>query len=428
MRKWVSFFPKKSDLFKEKITAYTEQVENSIILNSSNFINEKKYKEYSKFNFLAGFEEVSKILDLDNNFRRLEDDWYLGFLNYNFNNISSKKDSIIYFPNSYFFQPKWLIIEENSQWKIGFLENISNKEEALEFIKNIELYKSNKTNALDKTEIKQSLSKTEYLEKFNKIKSEIYKGNLSVINLAIEFYCNNITLNPASTFININKLSPMPFSSFIKIKSKYALVFSPERYLQKNSNKIITMPMKGTAGKSNNSNENINILNKLLSSQKERGENITTVEEIKKQLSTISKEKSIVIEELCSVYDFPNVYQMVSTISAELLTNKNWFDAIKATFPMGSITGVPKERAIELIENLEPNNRSLFSGSIGYLSPKKDFDFNVVIRSLFYDEKENNLSFWAGSAITTNSVGEEEYEECLTKSAIIKKYLTNKGK
>lgn len=171
MRKWVSFFPKKSDLFKEKITAYTEQVENSIILNSSNFINEKKYKEYSKFNFLAGFEEVSKILDLDNNFRRLEDDWYLGFLNYNFNNISSKKDSIIYFPNSYFFQPKWLIIEENSQWKIGFLENISNKEEALEFIKNIELYKSNKTNALDKTEIKQSLSKTEYLEKFNKIKS-----------------------------------------------------------------------------------------------------------------------------------------------------------------------------------------------------------------------------------------------------------------
>ncbi len=119
---------------------------------------------------------------------------------------------------------------------------------------------------------------------------------------------------------------------------------------------------------------------------------------------------------------------MVSTISAELLTNKNWFDAIKATFPMGSITGVPKERAIELIENLEPNNRSLFSGSIGYLSPKKDFDFNVVIRSLFYDEKENNLSFWAGSAITTNSVGEEEYEECLTKSAIIKKYLTDKGK
>lgn len=425
MREWINFYPKNNEVFRKKVIDYTYKVKTAIILTNSNFLNEKKYKKYSKFNFLAGIDKVAEVTNLLKNNNKIINDWYFGFFNYNFNNISSNKSATVNFPNSYFFQPKWLIKEDNSQWKIGFLKSISDKNEALSLIDIIETYKDEKRITQSKIKIEQSLSEEAYLEKFAQIKSHISNNNLSAINLAIEFYANNSVLNPTLSFHKLNKLSPMPFSSFVKLDNNYALVFSPERYLQKTSNKIVTMPMKGTARKSNNNEENIKILSNMLSSQKERAENITTVEEIRKQLLSISSQTSINTEELCSGYDFPNIFQMVSTLSAELMSDKTWFDAIISTFPMGSMTGVPKTKAIDLIEQFEPNNRSLFSGSIGYITPNKDFDFNVVIRSLFYDEKNKKLSFWAGSAITSSSVGEDEYKECLTKSSIIKKYLTD---
>jgi para-aminobenzoate synthetase component 1 len=199
---------------------------------------------------------------------------------------------------------------------------------------------------------------------------------------------------------------------------------SPERYLKKEGINILSQPIKGTS-KRNIDNEEDDLLNitHLKTSEKERAENIMVVDLVRNDLSRICKEGTVKVDELCAVYSFPQVHQMISTISGILKDGIHWTDAIRQTFPMGSMTGVPKKKVMELIENYERSKRGLFSGSIGYVTPAGDFDFNVVIRSLLYNSTDKYLSFHTGSAITFSSDPETEYEECLLKAEAIKKAL-----
>ena len=151
------------------------------------------------------------------------------------------------------------------------------------------------------------------------------------------------------------------------------------------------------------------------------------VDLVRNDLSRVCKEGSVGVSELFGVYAFPQVYQMISTITGEMDESIHWVDAVRNTFPMGSMTGAPKKRVMQLIDEYERTRRGIFSGALGYVTPEKDFDFNVVIRSMMYNQNAQYLSFQAGSAITYYSHPQVEYEECLLKVEAIKKVLTRSG-
>ena len=164
-------------------------------------------------------------------------------------------------------------------------------------------------------------------------------------------------------------------------------------------------------------------LSKLMNSSKDFSENVMIVDLVRNDLSRFARKESVDVDELTALYTYKDVHHLVSTISCDLAEEKHLVDALRLSFPMGSMTGAPKIRAMELIEQYEQTFRGLYSGSIGYFKPNKDFDFNVVIRSIFYNQQSHYLSFMVGGAITIDSDPELEYEECLVKAKSIFKVL-----
>lgn len=272
--------------------------------------------------------------------------------------------------------------------------------------------------------INSRFSKEAYLDAVNKIRRHIHRGDCYEMNFCQEFYAADSNIDPLFTYLKLTRLSPNPFASLYKFHDKYCLCASPERYLKKTGKRLISQPIKGTSKRYlNDESEDKFQKEYLLNSNKEKSENVMIVDLVRNDLSRICREGTVKVEELFGVYSFPQVHQMISTISGEMKDDLHWVDAIKATFPMGSMTGAPKKKVMELIERFEKTKRGLFSGAIGYINPEGDFDFNVVIRSIFYNESTRYLSFQAGSGITFYSDPEKEYEECLMKSEAIRKAL-----
>ena len=222
---------------------------------------------------------------------------------------------------------------------------------------------------------------------------------------------------------NLNEISKPPFATFFKSEHQYLLSASPERYLKKIGNKIISQPIKGTAKRSNSKTEDTRLKAALKTDPKERAENVMIVDLVRNDLSRISQKGTTEVEELCGVYSFKQVHQMISTISTQAPEESHPVDIIKNTFPMGSMTGAPKIAAMEIIEKEEESKRGLYSGSVGYFSPTGDFDFNVVIRSILYNQKQKYVSFSVGSAITSLAKPETELEECLLKAKAMRQVL-----
>ena len=199
---------------------------------------------------------------------------------------------------------------------------------------------------------------------------------------------------------------------------------SPERFLKKTGNEIISQPIKGTSKRILNDTKADNLLKeKLLNSKKERSENIMIVDLVRNDLAKICTEGSVHVKDFLKIYSFPQVHQMISTIAGNLKEETTLSQILSATFPMGSMTGAPKKIVMELIDQYEKTKRGLFSGTVGYINTDGDFDFNVVIRSILYNKQNKYISIQAGSAITFKSIPEEEYEECLVKVNAMKKAL-----
>jgi para-aminobenzoate synthetase component 1 len=171
---------------------------------------------------------------------------------------------------------------------------------------------------------------------------------------------------------------------------------------------------------SQNSSENQELINNLKNDPKEQSENVMIVDLVRNDLSQTAKKGSVKVEELFGIYPFKQLYQMISTVSSIKKDEFSSLDVILSCFPMGSMTGAPKKRAMELIDQYETSRRSLFSGTVGYFDPDGDFDFNVIIRSLFYDSNKKYLAYTVGSAITIQSDAEKEYDECLLKAKAIR--------
>lgn len=269
-----------------------------------------------------------------------------------------------------------------------------------------------------------SQSKSAYIETIQRLKEHIHRGDCYEINFCQEFFAANTIIDPVGMYLELTGLSPNPFSCFYKVGESYLMCASPERYLMRKGNRLFSQPIKGTAARNLEDSEDDLIRSaKLLRDPKERSENVMIVDLVRNDLSRICSEGSVKVDELFGIYTYPHVHQMISTVSGELKAGTSFSDIIRATFPMGSMTGAPKKRVMELIAAYETGNRGIFSGAVGYISPGGDFDFNVVIRSLMYNRVNKYLSYWVGGGITWYSKPGEEYEECMLKAAAIKKVL-----
>jgi len=214
-----------------------------------------------------------------------------------------------------------------------------------------------------------------------------------------------------------------PFSALYRHKDKWLMCCSPERFIHKQNHEIISQPIKGTSKRGADPTQDELLKVALKNNQKEQAENVMIVDLVRNDLGKVAIPGTVNVDELCGIYTLKTVHQMISTISATLKENLLFSEIIKASFPMGSMTGAPKIRAMEIIEELEFFSRGLYSGSVGYISPDGNFDFNVVIRSILYNSTTKALLYPAGGAITANSDIAKEFEECLLKAKTMKDAL-----
>lgn len=262
-------------------------------------------------------------------------------------------------------------------------------------------------------------NKVDYINKVEQVLEEIRKGNVYELNLCIPYVGTIEKYLPEDLYYNLNQKSPNPFSGLYKSPNIEIISASPERFVRVNDGIILSQPIKGTRKRGQNEIEDEQLSKELLESEKERAENVMIVDLVRNDLRKCSLAGSVKVEELFGIYKFPQVLQMISSISGVLEKPISWEKIIQACFPMGSMTGAPKLSAMKIIDQLEEHKRGAYSGSLGYIDNLGNGDFNVLIRSIFINPKSKKMKFVVGSAITIDSNPEEEFDECLLKAKAI---------
>lgn len=255
-----------------------------------------------------------------------------------------------------------------------------------------------------------------YVKNVREIQKHIHRGDIYEMNYCIEFFAENAVINPFGLFLRLYERTQAPFSAIMRFGDYYVISASPERFLKREGNVLISQPIKGTAPRSTDGKEDESLKSSLRNSLKDQTENVMIVDLVRNDLSRIAERGSVRVDELFGVYSFNTVHQMISTVSAVVSRGILLEDILRASFPMGSMTGAPKIKAMELIEAFEKTKRGVYSGAMGILEFNGDFDLSVVIRTILYNSKNRYLSFMAGSAITASSDPEKEYAECLLKA------------
>jgi para-aminobenzoate synthetase component I len=358
----------------------------------------------------------------------LQDDWVFGHLSYDLkneiDNLQSSLQDRIGFSDLFFFIPQYVLQLDEKYLQVGSLG--SDHEDIFSSIVHFSLPEPLMKNT--EVMVKQKMDKELYLQSINAIKEHIRRGDCYELNFCQEFYADGIDIDPIQIFSKLGRISPNPFAAFYKTSNRYLLCASPERYIKKTDQHIISQPIKGTSIRNLNDKDQDKFQrDSLLLSQKERSENVMVVDLVRNDLARVCVEGTVEVDELFGIYSFPQVHQMISTISGKLKPGKDFVDIVQATFPMGSMTGAPKRKVMQLIEKYEKSRRGLFSGAVGYIAPGGDFDFNVVIRSILYNADDQYLSFSTGSAITHYSDPEAEYAECMLKGGAMRRVLEGEG-
>jgi len=424
-------------LFKQKALAWAGNFPRLSYLDSNNYYdNNHSRVNYHSFDCIIGADSIAEtIVNKNNGFESLKDlyetckDWLFGFLTYDLKNeienLVSENSDNIEMPALHFFRPKYVFIITGNKVTIEFIPEFSDHENTSTLFDEIKNTPVNITDNTINAIIKARFSKNEYLDAVNRVKEHIQRGDIYELNLCQEFYCDNTDLDPYILFNRLKNVSPTPFSCLYRIDDKFLLSASPERFIKKTGAKVISQPIKGTIKRGKTYNEDVCLKEQLISDPKEQSENVMIVDLVRNDLSRTAKRSSVMVEELLGVYGFKQVYQIISTIVSEIDEKYHFTDVIKNAFPMGSMTGAPKIKAMELIEKYEKTRRGLYSGSVGYITPEGDFDFNVVIRSILYNASSKYMSFITGGAITSLSDPEKEYEECLVKAEAMIEALNN---
>jgi len=417
------------NLFSKKLLAWAQSFDTFTWLDSNEY--SQKYSSFDKVLALGvksdlqtGFKNAFEKL---NRYQLETQDYLFGYLSYDLKNdteqVASNNYDGVAFPDLYFFQPqKLFFIRDNS------LEILYDDECADEINSDFDLIlkttiKTTKT--VNKLNIKSRISEAEYYKKIKQVQTQILQGNSYELNFCMEYYATKNSINPLSVFTKLNTISSPPFAAFFKHKNQHILSASPERFARKEGQKVISQPIKGTIKRSSNQAEDDQLITQLKNDPKELSENIMIVDLVRNDLSKTATKASVQVEELCEVYTFKQVHQLISTVSSKVKKEITPVNLIKSLFPMGSMTGAPKISTMRIIEKLEESKRGVYSGALGYFTPVGDFDFNVVIRSILHNSNTNYTSFSVGGAITAKSNPNNEYEECLLKAQAMIKVLTN---
>jgi para-aminobenzoate synthetase component 1 len=416
------------DTSLEKLLELSRHFDPFICLNS-NTHSLKTPDSYSSYDFLIAFGAVDVLNSSEDIFGSLKSfyeenkDWIFGYLSYdvknNLENLYSGNEDKLNAPDYFFFRPRYIATCEKNELAIHYIEEFDTEKSVEYLLENLIV----RSMEIPSIRVNQSTEREEYISSVNKIKKHIHLGDIYEMNYCMEFYNDAAEIDAVSVYKKLNDFSPMPFSAFMQIENISVMCASPERFIAKRGKKIISQPIKGTMKRGASEKEDEEIRQNLKNSSKEQSENVMIVDLVRNDLSRTAVRKTVKVEELFGIKTFRRLHQMESTIVSELDEKFHFTDAIRNAFPMGSMTGAPKIRAMEIIENCENMKRGIFSGTLGYVTPGGDFDFNVIIRSIFYNSQKKYLSFMAGSAITSAADAESEYEECLLKAESMKKIL-----
>ncbi|PIX45468.1 MAG: aminodeoxychorismate synthase, component I [Armatimonadetes bacterium CG_4_10_14_3_um_filter_59_10] len=265
------------------------------------------------------------------------------------------------------------------------------------------------------SELVSNFSRASYTKSILEAKEYIAAGDIYQVNLSQRFSVP-LLVKPESLYLNLRDRTPAPFGAFMKFPGFTVLSNSPERFLRFDpaTRRIQTRPIKGTRPRGTTHETDVALAEELLASEKDRAENIMIVDLERNDIGRVCKHGSVVVTEQWVLETFPTVFHLTSTVEGTLAGDKGLLDLLKATFPGGSITGAPKIRAMEIIDELEPTRRSIYTGCIGYIATDGSLDLNIAIRTAI--QTGNRLYFQAGGAIVADSNPEDEYEETLTKA------------
>ena len=392
------------------------------ILTSNSFDKKQPLPlNYINYDIIAGVGAIdvlksnAKSFESLKNHHNIKKDWLFGYLSYDLKNevenLKSQNHDAFGVNNLLFFQPKYVLLLKDNQLEIQTFES---KVDCNKFVTAFSFQKLE--GEAPTVNFNQRDTKESYIEKIENIKSHIQKGDIYEMNYCQEFYAEQTKLNPELVFADINREMSTPFSAFLKLEKQYVLSGSPERFIKKSGEQIISQPIKGTRKRGGSTTEDLKLIEDLLKSEKDISENIMIIDLVRNDLSITASKASVKVNELCKIYTFEKVHQMISTISSKISEDIHFADVLSTTFPMGSMTGAPKLKSMELIEKFETFKRGIFSGAVGYITPEGDFDFSVVIRTILYNLASQYLSIGVGGAITIKSDSLEEYEECLIKA------------
>jgi para-aminobenzoate synthetase component 1 len=418
-------------LFKVQILHWSNQFEVCTFLD-----NHAYESPYGVIDCIAAVNPVSFItldgvnaLAVDAFIQKHSGEWIFAHFNYEYHGITkpNTKVNLTGFPLAYLYTPA--VVVELAGNHVTIQSDSENPQILFDEINSFKVpslsEQSTEQSAAPTTSIIPFISKVAYVEAIDKILALIRRGDFYEINYCQAFEVPHLSAHPVSLYVNLTEVSPTPFACFYKNSNDYLLCASPERYLQKKGNQLISQPIKGTIKRNleNDADDKLQV-EALQNSSKDKSENVMVVDLVRNDLSRICEQGTVKVSELFGIYSFPQVHQMISTITGTLSSNTLFSAILEATFPMGSMTGAPKKSVMETIDALEPTRRGLYSGTVGYFNPAGDFDFNVVIRSIFYNSDTKKASYGVGGGITIYSDPEKEYEECLLKAAAIKKVLS----
>ena len=407
---------------KNALMEYSRHFRFSVVMDSNTSSNEEN--GFDSYDLIAAFSHFGEVVgeNVAKQVEKLWDkkkEWRFLSLTYDFKNeienLTSQNEDRQEFPLLSWFSPQVLLLVKEGKSTL-FVDN----EASLNLVKSeVELSEE------VETRFESSLSKQDYISHVNKVKEHILRGDIYEMNYCLEFFIDNIKLQPELLWQESLLAADTPFSTYYKCDHHYLISGSPERFIKKSGNKLISQPIKGTVARGRDSEEDNRNRAFLKANLKERNENVMIVDLVRNDLSKIAVDGSVSVEELYGVYAFSKVFHMISSISCELRDDTALMTILQALFPMGSMTGAPKIKAMELIELYEEFKRGIYSGTIGYIDPEDNFDFNVVIRSLVYNSKKDYLSYAVGGAITKMSDPDLEWIECRLKASTMETILSN---
>jgi para-aminobenzoate synthetase component 1 len=408
-----TYRPDDEAIIKLKMLNWVQQFSIFVYLDNNNYQHEP-----NRFEALASFSPNATPISHIPNEASIADYFHFGHITYDHKNaidkkLTSRHSSNVIFDECAFYRGDTVVYIPYGRHELIITSFINHTQDILSALLATEVPAMGAAPLL---QWQHRFNKDDYIATVEAIRNHIIEGDCYELNLCAESFAENITLAPVELFQRLNARNPSPFACCYRVNHSYLIGASPERFLFRNDNCLISQPIKGTSKRGATPVEDEIIKNALVQNEKERAENVMITDLVRNDLAKSCIPGSINVPELCGLYTLPQVHQLISTVSGSVQKEVSTKQIIEHAFPMGSMTGAPKQIVMQLIDQYERSRRNIYSGTVGYILPNGNFDFNVNIRSLVYNAANGYLSYHAGGAITYDSVPEQEWEEIRLKA------------